>query len=155
MYSDPHQRRSGNRLASKKLTIVRKLGDHSSAGPIAVFDQSFARMSAPISPPPHRSAGEFSSAAEPSWGSRRCGPEAKVTAEPTLIAELQEQLMPCCSSHGLCAGSHLTHGALTICPPQGKSERQMTIVRAPHMRRLHDIDGRAIGRLCRSSVALV
>jgi hypothetical protein len=33
-----------------KPTIIRRLGDQFSAGPMGVLDQSLARMSAPISP---------------------------------------------------------------------------------------------------------
>src|SRR6185312_8575175 len=63
MYSGPHQSSSGKRLASRKLTIIFKLGDQLSGGPSAVLDQSCARMSAPISPPPARKSTSTSGAA--------------------------------------------------------------------------------------------
>src|SRR5689334_13422214 len=54
MYSGPHHKSRGNRLASNKLTIIRKLSDQPSTGPIGVADQSNARMRSPISPPSTR-----------------------------------------------------------------------------------------------------
>src|SRR5262245_22217863 len=47
----PHQRSIGKRLAKRKLTCIRSAGDHDSTGPTAVFAQSCARISSPISPP--------------------------------------------------------------------------------------------------------
>jgi hypothetical protein len=44
-------------LASKKLTIIRKLCGQLSTGPTGVFDQSVARISVAISPPPERNSG--------------------------------------------------------------------------------------------------
>ena len=38
------------------LTVLRKLWGHASASPSGDFDQSSARMRAPISPPPWRNA---------------------------------------------------------------------------------------------------
>src|SRR6185312_16210679 len=47
-----HQSKSGKLLASRKGIIIRSVGDQSSMGPMAVWDQSNSRMSDPISPPP-------------------------------------------------------------------------------------------------------
>src|SRR5215469_6147094 len=51
MYWGPHQSSRGNRLASMTPTIMRKAGDHVPGAPRGVFDQSYARTRAPISPP--------------------------------------------------------------------------------------------------------
>src|SRR5579872_255789 len=56
MYSGPHQRSSGNRFASRKFTIMRRLRDQVSQGPIGLLDQSKERIRAPISPPPERNS---------------------------------------------------------------------------------------------------
>src|SRR6516225_9789138 len=55
-YSGPHHSSSGNRLASRKVTIMRRLGDHRPTGPSGVRVQSVARIRAPISPPPARNS---------------------------------------------------------------------------------------------------
>src|ERR1043166_9480156 len=47
----PHQSSCGNRLVTTKPTIIRRLGDQVSMGPIGVCDQSLARIRSPISPP--------------------------------------------------------------------------------------------------------
>src|SRR5215467_10008374 len=54
MYSGPHHNSSGNRLASRKVTIMRRLGNYRPTGPSGVRVQSVARIRAPISPPPAR-----------------------------------------------------------------------------------------------------
>src|SRR5262245_48361813 len=51
-YCGPHHNSHGKRLARRKRIIIRSAGDHVSGEPIAVFDQSKARMRSPISPPP-------------------------------------------------------------------------------------------------------
>src|SRR5579862_4277336 len=50
MYRGPHQSSSGKRLASRKPTIIRSVGDQLSSGPIGVFAQSCVRISSTISP---------------------------------------------------------------------------------------------------------
>ena len=52
MKSGPHQSRIGNFEPRQMLAAVRRLGGQSPTGPSAVRDQSLARMSSPISPPP-------------------------------------------------------------------------------------------------------
>src|SRR5579864_395653 len=54
MYWGPHHRSIGKRLASSRLTIMRRLTDQVSGVPSGVPDQSSARMCSPISPPPAR-----------------------------------------------------------------------------------------------------
>src|SRR5258705_359380 len=46
----------GKRLARRMLVMVRRAGDQRSTGPSGEADQSLARMSAPISPPPRKHA---------------------------------------------------------------------------------------------------
>src|SRR5919205_350777 len=52
--SGPHQIRIGNREFKQILTEVRKLWGQPFTGPRGVWDQSFERIKAPISPPPAR-----------------------------------------------------------------------------------------------------
>src|SRR5688572_4673048 len=48
MYSFPHQSIIGKRLASTRLTVVRRPCGHESIGPSGVFDQSKSLISRPI-----------------------------------------------------------------------------------------------------------
>src|SRR6185437_1675402 len=43
-------------LASSRLTVIFRLGDHVSTGPNGVAAQSISRIRLPISPPPERNA---------------------------------------------------------------------------------------------------
>src|ERR1700759_962090 len=81
MYCGPHHRSSGNRLASRRVTIVRRVGDQLSTGPIGVLDQSNAPISAPISPPPARNAG---GSATDGFDMREA-PPSRVTPSPPII----------------------------------------------------------------------
>src|SRR3978361_1534606 len=53
----------GCRLLSSSRMLVRRLQGQVSGGPSGDADQSYARMSAPSSPPPARNAGVWASAA--------------------------------------------------------------------------------------------
>src|SRR6267142_2540185 len=46
----------GKRLARRMLVMVRRAGGERATGPSGEADQSLARMSAPISPPPRKHA---------------------------------------------------------------------------------------------------
>src|SRR6185369_1305929 len=54
MRSLPHQMNIGWRVVRTSRTVTRRLCGHVSGGPSGVFDQSNARVSAPISPPSAR-----------------------------------------------------------------------------------------------------
>src|SRR6266849_5909003 len=55
--SEPHQSEMGKREFRQMLTAILRASAHVSGGPSSVSDQDFARMSAPISPPPARKWG--------------------------------------------------------------------------------------------------
>src|SRR5690349_19025971 len=115
MYCGPHHRSSGNRLASRKLTIVRRVGDQLSTGPIGVLDQSNVPISAPISPPPARNAGGSTT----DGFDMRDAPPSRVTPPPPIIC------LPSCRSsarqpqHSALCGVRCGGGS----PPQSKIRR--------------------------------
>src|SRR5712664_2118125 len=59
MSSGPHQMNIGWLVFSRMRTAVRKLCGHASGGPSGLADQSYARVNAPISPPPARKSAEL------------------------------------------------------------------------------------------------
>src|SRR3979411_1560557 len=54
----PHQMNIGWRGLSRMRNVVRKLCGQFSGGPSGLADQSYARVNAPISPPPARKSAE-------------------------------------------------------------------------------------------------
>ncbi len=74
------------------LTVLRKLWGHASTGPSGDFDQSSARIRAPISPPPRRNA-RFERAIE----------ELSVMCGLCRTALRSDRLQP----HGLLRGVHV------------------------------------------------
>ena len=102
MYLGPHQSNSGKRLASRRLTIMRMLGDQSEGGPMGVCDQSSARIRSPISPPPRRKSSPAACVA-PRDGAAR----SVMSRWPGLETVHDANVGEIASSWGLCRRSCL------------------------------------------------
>src|SRR5438477_11657481 len=74
MNSGPHQSTIGNRELRQMLTAIFSESGHCAGGPNGDCVQSWARMSAPISPPPERNSG-----------GRLPPPSSRITALPPIF----------------------------------------------------------------------
>src|SRR5580692_4950155 len=97
MSSGPHQMNIGWREVRTSRTVTRRLCGHVSGGPSDVFDQSYPRVRAPISPPPAKkslttstpiraaSLGRLSPSLKPKFHKVQCPPWANRIVDHAAI----------------------------------------------------------------------